>query len=152
MNKISKITAGLILTLGFLAAQAQVEVSEETKAQLPIKELFLGMKNNDSSLVRQAFVVGGRLETVAKNKEGVVSVKSTPLTQFFATIASSPSGSLDERLMGMDIKIDGDMATAWTPYEFFYNGQFSHRGVNAFQLVKINDHWKIWSIIDTRRK
>ena len=131
---------------------AKAQTSEETAAQLPIKQLFLGMRDSDSVLVKQAFAVGARLETVVKDKDGAISVKNTPLSKFFATIGSSPSGALDERLAGMEIKIDGEMATVWTPYEFFYNGQFSHRGVNAFQLVKINGNWKIWSIIDTRRK
>ncbi|MDP5138985.1 MAG: hypothetical protein NWP83_00775, partial [Spirosomaceae bacterium] len=59
---------------------------------------------------------------------------------------------LDERLSGYDIKIDGDMATVWTPYSFFVNNNVSHCGVNAFTLIRQNDSWKILSITDTRRK
>lgn len=131
---------------------AKRQAAEETQVQLPIKQLFLGMKSGDSSLVRSAFAPGSRLETITKDKEGRTMVKNTDLKQFFATIGSQPAGALDERLAGMEIKIDGEMATAWTPYEFWFKGQFSHRGVNAFQLVKLADDWKIWSIIDTRRK
>jgi hypothetical protein len=59
---------------------------------------------------------------------------------------------LDERILAYEIRIDGPMATAWTPYEFYVNGDFSHCGVNSFQLVKFVEGWKIVYIIDTRRK
>jgi hypothetical protein len=44
------------------------------------------------------------------------------------------------------------MATAWTPYKFYLDKTFSHCGVNAFQLFKSENGWKIISILDTRRK
>ncbi len=44
------------------------------------------------------------------------------------------------------------MANAWTPYEFWYNGNFSHCGVNSFQLIKKDEKWKIIYLVDTRRK
>ena len=75
------------------------------------------------------------------------------LTRFLRNdLAEEVLGDLDERLTAIDIRIDGDMATAWTPYKFYYKGNFSHCGVNALQLIKTAAGWKIWSIIDTRRK
>ena len=44
------------------------------------------------------------------------------------------------------------MAHVWAPYEFWYNGEFSHCGVNSFQLFKEEDTWKIIYLIDSRRK
>jgi len=44
------------------------------------------------------------------------------------------------------------LATAFTPYQFYYNGKQNHCGANAFTLVRIDGAWKIQSIIDTRRK
>jgi hypothetical protein len=51
----------------------------------------------------------------------------------------------------MDTKIDGELATVWTPYVFYLRGQKDHCGVNAFTLVKLNGTWQIQGIIDTRR-
>jgi hypothetical protein len=68
-------------------------------------------------------------------------------------ISTTPEGTnLDERILDYQIKIDGALASAWTPYNFYVNGNFSHCGVNSFQLVKMDDVWKIVYIIDTRRK
>jgi Putative lumazine-binding len=147
MNK----TLILVLTISALATVAQAQNADQEAAKQPILQLFEGMKKSDSTMAKQAFAPGARLETV-QNKAGVVSVQNTDLAKFFVAIASAPSGALDERLTAMEIKVDGEMATAWTPYQFFYKGQFSHGGVNAFQLVKLANGWKIWSIIDTRRK
>jgi SnoaL-like domain len=54
--------------------------------------------------------------------------------------------------MGKEIKIDANMAMAWTPYKFYIGENFSHCGVNLFTLVKLEQDWKIVNIIDTRRR
>jgi hypothetical protein len=50
------------------------------------------------------------------------------------------------------VKADGALAVAWTPYKFYYKGNFSHCGIDSYQLVRINGIWKIQYLIDTRRK
>ncbi len=44
------------------------------------------------------------------------------------------------------------MANVWAPYEFYLNNDFSHCGVNSFQLFFDGIQWKIIYLIDTRRK
>ena len=58
----------------------------------------------------------------------------------------------DEKIKFEAIHIDGNLASVFTPYEFYYKGKFSHCGANSFQFVKQNNVWKIQYIIDTRRK
>ena len=58
----------------------------------------------------------------------------------------------DERLLDYSIQVDGNMANAWTPYEFWLNDTFCHCGVNSFQLFKDVAQWKIIYLIDTRRR
>lgn len=57
-----------------------------------------------------------------------------------------------EKLLYFDINIDGNLASAWTPYEFYVNGSFSHCGSNSFQLFKNNGNWEIIFLVDTRRR
>lgn len=61
-------------------------------------------------------------------------------------------GGLDERIQFDVVKVDGPLASVWTPYKFYFKGQFSHCGVNSFQLVRVNGEWKIQYLIDTRRR
>ncbi|MFN2330204.1 MAG: nuclear transport factor 2 family protein, partial [Chromatocurvus sp.] len=70
---------------------------------------------------------------------------------FLERVGNSPA-VLDEQISGMEIRIDGHMANAWTPYTFYVDGDFSHCGVNSFQLINTDGGWNIVHIIDTRRK
>jgi hypothetical protein len=63
-----------------------------------------------------------------------------------------PKGAADERISFETVKIDGPLAIVWAPYNFFFNGQFSHCGMDSFQLVRFGKEWKIQYIIDTRRR
>jgi hypothetical protein len=74
------------------------------------------------------------------------------ISTFFASVARTPAGMLDERIRFEVVKVDGPLAIVWTPYEFYYNGRYSHCGVNSFQLVRLNGKWMIQYLIDTRRK
>lgn len=126
--------------------------TEEAAVKVPIQQLFEGMKKSDSAMVHQTLLANARLESIVKAQLGDISVKSDSFDGFLKSIGKATPGDLDERLSGMQIRIDGDLATAWTPYKFYYKGNFSHCGVNAFQLIKTPAGWKILSIIDTRRK
>lgn len=141
----------LLITL-FFGGNLLAQKTEDALVRVPIQQLFDGMKKSDSTLVRQSLMVSARLESIVKNKDGDVTVRSDSFEGFLKSIGKATPGDLDERLSAVDIRIDGEMATAWTPYKFYYKGNFSHCGVNAFQLIKTAAGWKILSIIDTRRK
>jgi hypothetical protein len=132
-----------------LTASAQ---TEEEKVKAPILALFDGMRKSDSSMIRAAFAPTAVLHTVAKNKEGVVSVRTDAVNDFVLSVTKPHTDIYDERITFEMIKIDADLATVWTPYKFYVGEKFSHCGVNSFQLVRINGAWKIQYIIDTRRR
>ncbi len=130
-----------------LAAQADNEAVKK-----PIEALFDGMRNSDTVLMKSAFSPSAQLQTITKNKEGQTIVRSENIAAFIASIAKPHPASYDERITFETIKIDGDLASVWTPYKFYVGETFSHCGVNSFQLVRWNGEWKIQYVIDTRRK
>ncbi|MFD2935752.1 nuclear transport factor 2 family protein [Spirosoma flavum] len=141
-----------LITCPLLAQTTTAESGKEDVAvRASVNKLFDGMKKADSTMLKELFTPSARLQTVA-NKEGNVSIQEDAIGKFISSVGKAKAGALDERLSGMDIKIDGELATAWTPYSFYYDGQQRHCGVNAFTLVKIGGVWKIHTIIDTRRK
>lgn len=139
----------VLILLGSLTANAQ---KEEENVKTPIQALFDGMRKADTALMRSAFAPNAQLQTIAKNKEGQMIVRSENIEEFIVSVAKAKEGALDERIKYDAIKIDADLASVWTPYQFYYNSAFSHCGVNSFQLVRLNGQWKIQYIIDTRRK
>lgn len=56
-------------------------------------------------------------------------------------------GFMVERMWSPEVSIDGGIASVWTPYDFYRNGEFSHCGIDAFQLRKLDDEWKIVGLI-----
>ncbi len=79
-------------------------------------------------------------------------VRKENISDFAKQISTLPKGAADEKITFDIVKVDADLASVWTPYQFYFNNKFSHCGVNSFQLVRINGEWKIQYIIDTRRK
>lgn len=124
------------------------QTSEEGLVKATVNQLFNGVKTSDSILIKKSFHKNAVLQTITKTSE----VKNESIDDFALSISKAEKGSLDERIIFSNILIDGNLASVWTPYEFYYKGQFSHCGVNSFQLVKSSNEWKIQYIIDTRRK
>lgn len=139
----------------FLAIWAGIPAfsqSEEEEVKAVIVSLFDGMRANNPAQVTAAFIPEAIMNTVVAKPEGS-EVGSNSVADFAKRISTTPAETqLDERILDYQIKVDGTMASAWTPYRFYVNGNFSHCGVNSFQLVKTADGWKIVYIIDTRRK
>jgi hypothetical protein len=81
-----------------------------------------------------------------------VRVRAESVNDFAAFVAKSKKGIADERIEFGTILVDDNLASVWTPYQFYYDGKFSHCGVNSFQLVRGGEGWKIQYLIDTRRK
>ncbi len=138
----------LLTMLGAATANAQ---TAEDSVKAVINKMFTAMKNSDGVMLKSTFSDSIVFQTIAGSKEGTVVKMESP-AGFIEQISKSAPGSLDERISFETVKIDGPLAIAWTPYSFYYNGKFSHCGVNSFQLVRFNGIWKIQYIIDTRRK
>ena len=146
----SKILTFFVLAMSPFFALAQQ--TDEAAVRTTIDQMFNGMRKVDTTLFRSVFAPTATLQSIAKNKEGSVSVRQESIPNFIASVSKQAPGDLDERLTGYDIKIDAELAIAWTPYTFYFKTQKSHCGVNVFTLVKLNGAWKIQSIIDTRRR
>ena|SRR5690242_4683850 len=141
----------LILLTVICAASARSQTAEDS-VKTVINNMFTGMKTADANLLKTCFADSTVFQTIARNKEGQIVVRNESVSDFIESITKLPAGDADERITYDVVKVDGPLAIAWTPYNFYYKGQFSHCGVNSFQLVRFNGIWKIQYIIDTRRK
>lgn len=135
----------------FFSFQGFAQTDEEG-VKAVISKLFTSMKASDEQAVLSCFADNAIMQAIIKDKDGKNTTKSDGVAGFAAFVGKQPQGAADERIVFEAVKIDGDLAFAWTPYQFFYNGKFSHCGVDAFGLIKVNGAWKIHYLIDTRRK
>jgi hypothetical protein len=147
MKKIIFTTA---IALASLHITAQTTATDSIKAT--INRFFEGMKTVDTSVIRSTLTEGVIFQTISRTKEGATVVKTENVNDFLVSIAKTEKGILDERITFKTVEFDGALGSVWTPYQFYYKGQFAHCGANSFQVVKVEGEWRIQYIIDTRRK
>ena len=125
---------------------------DEAAVKHIVNQLFRGMKETDTALIRSAFYENPVLQTVIRTQEGKTVLITEPLDSFLLAIAEKHADVYDERITFDAVKIDGNLAMVWAPYKFFIGDKFSHCGVDSFQLMKVDGVWKIHYLVDTRRR
>ncbi len=130
---------------------AQERRGDVAAVEQVVMELFDAMRAGDTAAMGALFHPSGRLMHVGRNSAGEYGVIITPIDRFI-TMVGGANAYLDERIWDVEIRIDEDLATVWTKYAFFANEEFSHCGVDAFQLARLTDGWKIIQISDTQRR
>lgn len=140
----------LVLNVNTAFSQSNQEKSiDDIKAV--VNNLFKAMAQTDTVLLKSCFSENGVIQTIVSKPEGN-AVRTDLIQNFVNSIGKQTKGALDERIEFGPIQTEGQMATVWTPYNFYFNGKFSHKGVNSFQLVRFKEGWKIQYLIDTRYK
>ncbi len=118
-----------------------------------VLDFFEAFHAQDTVKLKSFAMNGIKLESVSMDAEGNTILTSDDYSKFLKSIASIPGeASFEEKLHEFRIEENGLLATVTTPYSFYYNGNFSHCGVNSFELVNFNGEWKIVYLIDTRTK
>ncbi|MBC29337.1 MAG: 3-methyl-2-oxobutanoate hydroxymethyltransferase [Muricauda sp.] len=116
-----------------------------------IETFFWAFHAQDSVALRNLVADDIVLQTTARDKEGKTIFRTQDFGAFLKSIVSIPdSVAFEEKLTSWSIQVDRTMANAWVGYEFWLNGNFSHCGINSFQLINFDGEWKIIYLIDTR--
>lgn len=142
------------LTVLLLQSTLNAQVSKEEKAvKQTITTFFNGLHNGDSTLAKSVLHQHIKIQTTFTNKGNKKVLKTETKEQLLKMIASKPKDKKYlEKLLSYTIKIDGNLASVWTPYEFYVDGKFSHCGANSFQLFNNNGKWEIIYLVDMRRR
>ena len=146
--------AGAQGSVGRAATGAPTAAQDTARRQVVgvVRQLFDTMRARDTATLRSLFDTGATLVS-AGARGGGPGMQRTSVSQFVAAIAGAPAGRvLDERTYAPEVRIDANLATVWTEYDFYVGDQFSHCGVDAFQLARTAAGWKIVALADTRRR
>ena len=141
----------IVLTVLAISISSEAQSAEDS-VKAVVTNLFTAMIKSDTVLLKSCFADSMVLQTIVRGKNGGAEVKSETAATFVKSISSLKPGSADEQITFGTVLIDGPLALVWTPYKFYFNGQFSHCGVNSFHLVRFKDGWRIQYLIDTRRR
>lgn len=126
--------------------------AQKTEIENTVKTFFEGFHAKDTMKIKSVCAEKMILQSIIEGQKGTRFEDEKP-SEFYKSFSTFPADfKFEEKILSYSIQIDGKMAHAWTPYEFYVNGKLSHSGVNAFTLYNENGIWKIIYLIDTRRK
>ncbi len=128
-------------TLAELTAEGEDRTEEEAAVLAVIDELFAGMQAKDSARVVGTMVDGAVIARV----EDDGTTRFTSPEEFAAGLADLPFEPREVMVLP-EVRIDGALATVWAAYEFYRGEDYSHCGIDAFQLAKGEAGWKILMI------
>jgi hypothetical protein len=141
-----------ILFLAFVICCGFSDNNDNEAVKQSVELMFQGMFHGDSAMVHSVFWDDVRMYTSFTTDEGKEGFREGSLDNFLRAVGTPHDIAWDERIWNLQISVDDNLAHAWMEYAFYLGDQFSHCGVNAMQFVKMDGHWKIVHLIDTRRK
>ena len=144
----------ILLSLSiFFAISIQAQTDKVAAIKKTIETFFEGLHKGDSTIASKVLHTSFSAQTTATNAKGVKVLGNDSREKLLTSIANKKKEhKYFEKLLSFDIKIDGNLASVWTPYEFYFNDNFSHCGANSFQLFDNNGEWQIIYVVDMRRR
>jgi len=132
--------------LGLAAAMPSSAADTDERAVLaPVQAFFDGMAKYDSAAIRATVQPEGSVALLRKGKVVRMTLGE------FADHMKPAKDRIEERIYDPLVRIDGDIAIVWAPYDFLVNGQVKHCGTDAVNLVRIDGRWLITGIADNSR-
>ena len=135
-----------------LGAQASAADDNARRDVLAVvKKLFDGMRAKDSAMTHSTMHPAATLVSAIETAGKPPQIQVDSVVAWLRSIATPRPAIIDERIRNEIVHIDGPLATVWAEYSLYVGPKLNHCGVDAFQLAKDADGWKIISIADTRR-
>jgi len=101
-------------------------------------------QKRDFDRMRSMFAPGATLKAI-----GPKGLRGGSLEDYISRNAAIlEKEGFTERELGRRVEVWGGLATAWSAYDGrTANGSFHERGINSFQLVKVDGKWLVASIL-----
>lgn len=151
MNKSILITILFSLTVASTNLSAQTANTQATnnsndeKAILAtVDKFFEALANSDAAGMESTTISGSIFMSSTRNVNGKIVNSARTVEELIAGLSSSGARNL-ERYWNPTVLIREGIAAFWAPYDFYINGDFSHCGIDSFQLFKTDGEWLIGS-------
>lgn len=132
------------------AAAAPFAPSAAVEAEVVgvVQELFDALETGDDALLREV-VDPSVVMHWAEHRDGTTTFGSSDV-EGLATRITGGGPPLIERMWEPSVRVHGALATVWTEYDFYAGADFSHCGVDAVNLLRGQDGWRIVALSWTR--
>lgn len=155
-DPLSDVTGGVVPASGAVAAGEDPAVEgpggeEDVLAAVGVARAVLqAISEADTVLMRQMLDPGTVLTQIVETPDGQARRVSRITADEFIPGIGDPRQGFLERMWAPRVRIQGAVATVWAPYDFYIDGNFSHCGIDTFQLVRRADGWRVAGLVYTR--
>jgi len=142
---------GVFMTLCLTPARSNAQQKQlpQQEVHAAIERIFEGMRAADPDRVREVLADGMEFAVLDDTGE-TVTIRYVSPEGWLNAMAQS-GGAWDEQVYDVQIRVDGNMGSAWVPYTFYANGEISHCGINSIEFLRDTEGWKATHLSDTRR-
>ncbi len=148
----------LCLTSVFLFLHAdsiEAETSEREAILEVMEKAFAAVRSSRPDDWRAIQLAEGTTLSFRPNPDeqpGKLEMRISNNEKFIADLAPDGHEYVERWTAAPTVLIRGPIAVVWGEYEFWTDGEFSHCGVDATDLVKIDGAWKIANFMWTVEK
>lgn len=135
-----------LLTLLMISKPASAQSTTDEQAILnTVDQFFTALAERNRQLLTSITVQGSLNISTSLETSGNQRIRIQNYTQLLNNL-SSEGPALLERYWDPTVLIQRDIAVFWAPYDFHVNGEFSHCGIDSFQLIKRDDRWLLTNL------
>lgn len=116
-----------------------------------VQSLFDALAERDGETLRALLHHDVVMRSVEVASDGERSIATSTLDDLVARVEGSEE-VLTERMFNPEVRISGDLAMVWTPYDFYVGETLSHCGADVFVLVREEDAWRVTGLSWTRQQ
>ena len=140
-----RLLAFALVALIFAPALHAQNTDAETKAAIAVTDSVLAALTSGDNVTLKRLTLDSAVVGGAGVRNGVERMSLTSWARF-----TSRSGSdFTERGFGATARVQDRLAQVWVPYDLYRGKEWSHCGVDAFTLLKIEGRWRVASLIFT---
>ena len=135
-----------------IPAPRHLPADEDRTAILTVvQSLFDALAERDGDTLRALLHPDVVMRSVEVAGDGERSIATSTLDDLVARVESSEE-VLTERMFDPEVRISGDLAMVWTPYDFYVGNTLSHCGADVFVLVREDEAWRVTGLSWTRQQ
>jgi hypothetical protein len=137
---------GALLFLALALSAAPLDAQEPDPAERAavleaVEVFFASMTARDADAAREVLEPRGRFFSIRQGDDGP-TVGTFGISDYIDGLADGTTRQV-ERIWDPVVRIHGDLANVWAPYDFHIDGALSHCGVDSFDLIRVDGRWRI---------
>ena len=137
------VSTASILGQMFPALASEVLLPED-EIMITVDRFFEAINASDTNTMQEVLLPTAVFSSIMVQADGTTNVSNNLVSSFFDSINDGPK--IVERYWDPILLVNGPIAVFFAPYDMHVGGQYSHCGIDNFDLIKVEDQWRIQSI------